>query len=47
MIPDRAVERFSLDDLLVDKNRQYSIKTDWTESASRTLPVGEFDRIAL
>ena len=40
MIPGQAVERFSLDDLLVDKNGLYSIKIDWTDRVKITeFPV--------
>jgi len=40
MIPGQAVERFSLDDLLVDKNGLYSIKIDWTDGVKITeFPV--------
>jgi hypothetical protein len=40
MIPDWAVERFSLDDLLVDKNRLHSIKIDWADRVRITeFPV--------
>ena len=40
MIPGQAVERFSLDNLLVDKNGLYSIKIDWTDRVKITeFPV--------